>query len=72
MASAPEPRKSVKPANTASTDKAAKAGKGTAEQSRIEAALKEATRNARQQLAAQGLKLPTQGWKRATIHNRVD
>ncbi|MBK7719137.1 MAG: hypothetical protein IPJ36_09500 [Simplicispira sp.] len=49
-----------------------KAGKGTAEQSRIEAALKEATRHAREQLAAQGLKLPTQGWQRATIHNRVD
>ena len=52
--------------------KPAKAGKGTAEQSRIEAALKEATRHAREQLAAQGLKLPTQGWQRANIHNRVD
>lgn len=93
MASAADPRKSVKPANVAKTDQVAqvekldkaakdpkgdkpekttKARKGTAEQSRIEEALKETTRHARQQLAAQGLKLPTQGWKRATIHNRVD
>lgn len=41
------------------------------EKSRIEAALKQAAKHARQQLAAQGLKLPTQGWKRATIHNPV-
>lgn len=49
----------------------AKATKGMTEKSRIEAALKQAAKHARQQLAAQGLKLPTQGWKRATIHNPV-
>lgn len=59
-------------ADARTTAKPVKAGKGTAEQSRIEAALKEATRHAREQLAAQGLKLPTQGWQRANIHNRVD
>ncbi len=87
MASAAEPRKSVKPAKAGKVDaldktlmpempekaeKLAKPRKTTAEQARIEAALKETTRHARQQLAAQGLKLPTQGWKRATIHNRLD
>src|SRR5690606_15217645 len=86
MASAAEPRKGVKPAKVDKVEKlkstkdpaadkpekVAKARKSTAEQSRIEEALKETTRHARQQLAAQGLKLPTQGWQRATIRNRVD
>jgi hypothetical protein len=39
------------------------------EQARIDAALKQAVAHARKQLAAQGLKLPTQGWKRSTISN---
>ena len=47
--------------------KSSKAPRG--EQVRIDAALKQASEHARKQLAAQGLKLPTQGWKRATISN---
>ena len=69
MASASVHRTSVKPVNSA---KSTKSAKGMTEQSRIEAALKEAAKHARQQLADQGLKLPTQGWKRATIHNPVE
>lgn len=41
------------------------------EQARIDAALKQAAAHARKQLDAQGLKLPTQGWKRGTINNPV-
>ncbi|MFM6986071.1 MAG: hypothetical protein ACKOXQ_05550 [Hydrogenophaga sp.] len=43
----------------------------TGEQARVDAALKQAAAHARKQLAAQGLKLPTQGWKRGTISNPV-
>jgi len=41
------------------------------EQARIDVALKQAAAHARKQLAAQGLKLPTQGWKRGAISNPV-
>ena len=41
------------------------------EQARIEAALKQATAHARKQLAAQGLKPPTQSWKTGKICNPV-
>lgn len=62
MASASVHRTSVKPANTL---------KGKTEQARVDAALKRASQHARQQLAAQGLKLPTQGWTRSVIRNPV-
>jgi len=39
------------------------------EQARIDAALKLASAQARRQLDAQGLKLPTQSWKRSVIRN---
>lgn len=45
------------------------APRAASEQARIEAALKQAAAHARKQLAAQGLKLPTQGWKRGGISN---
>lgn len=68
MAPASNNLKALKPAAAA---KSSKTSKSTAEQIRIALALKEASKHARQQLAAQGLKLPTQGWKRDTIHNPV-
>ena len=71
MAPASQDRPALKPV-PAKVSKTSKTSKGAAEQSRIEAALKEATKHAREQLAAQGLKLPTQGWKRTTIHNPVE
>jgi len=49
--------------------KSTKPTKPTSEQGRIDAALKQAAAHARKQLAAQGLKLPTQGWKRSAIRN---
>lgn len=49
--------------------KSSHASQATGEQARIDAALKQAAAHARKQLAAQGLKLPTQGWKRGTISN---
>ncbi|GLS13180.1 hypothetical protein GCM10007935_06090 [Hydrogenophaga electricum] len=51
--------------------KSKQASQATGEQARIDAALKQAAAHARKQLAAQGLKLPTQGWKRGTINNPV-
>jgi len=51
--------------------KTAKTAQPDNEQARIEAALKQAATHARKQLAAQGLKLPTQGWKRSAIRNPV-
>ncbi|MFC3685044.1 hypothetical protein [Hydrogenophaga luteola] len=41
------------------------------EQARIHLALKQAAAHARKQLAAQGLKLPTQSWKTGKITNPV-
>ena len=49
--------------------KSSNTSKVASEQARIDAALKQAVAHARKQLAAQGLKLPTQGWKRGTISN---
>jgi hypothetical protein len=51
------------------TVKSNRASTATGEQARIDAALKQAAAHARKQLAAQGLKLPTQGWKRGKISN---
>lgn len=51
--------------------KSAKTSKGLTERARVEEALKQAAAHARRQLTIQGLKLPTQGWKRSTIHNPV-
>jgi hypothetical protein len=62
MASAPARRAALKPA---------KACPAMNEDARINAALRQAVVHARKQLAAQGLKLPTQGWKRARIYNPV-
>jgi hypothetical protein len=47
------------------------ASQATGEQARIDAALKQAAAHARKQLAAQGLKLPTQSWKTGKISNPV-
>lgn len=41
------------------------------EQQRVDLAFKQAAAHARQQLAAQGLKLPTQDWGSKTIRNRI-
>jgi len=51
--------------------KPSKPGKNPTERARVEVALKQAAAHARRQLTTQGLKLPTQGWKRSTIHNPV-
>ena len=53
------------------TEKPAKPSRALSEQARIEAALKQAAARARKQLAAQGLKLPTQSWKTGKISNPV-
>ena len=45
--------------------------KALSEQARIDLALKQAAAHARKQLAAQGLKLPTQSWKTGKISNPV-
>ena len=41
------------------------------EQQRVDLAFKQAAAHARKQLAAQGLKLPTQNWGSKTIRNRI-
>jgi hypothetical protein len=41
------------------------------EQQRVDLAFKQAAAHARKQLAAQGLKLPTQSWGSKTIRNRI-
>ena len=51
--------------------KSKQASQATGEQARIDAALKQAAAHARKQLAAQGLKLPTQSWKTGKISNPV-
>lgn len=51
--------------------KTAKPARTMSEQARIDAALKQAAAYARKQLVAQGLKLPTQGWKTGKISNPV-
>ena len=48
-----------------------KPAKPLSEQARIDLALKQAAAHARKQLAAQGLKLPTQSWKAGKITNPV-
>ena len=53
------------------TQKPAKSPRALSEQARIDAALKQAAARARKQLAAQGLKLPTQSWKTGKISNPV-
>jgi hypothetical protein len=53
------------------TAKDTKPTRAMSEQARIDAALKQAALHARKQLAAQGLKLPTQGWKSGKISNPV-
>ena len=56
---------------TPAAAKVTKPANRTAEQFRMALALKETARQTRQQLATQGLKLPTQGLKRATTHKPV-
>ena len=59
---------------SASVHRTVKTNKPTqalSEQARIDAALKQAAAHARKQLAAQGLKLPTQSWKTGKISNPV-
>lgn len=51
--------------------KSSKPTRAMSEQARIDAALKQAAAHARRQLAAQGLKLPTQSWKTGKISNPV-
>lgn len=51
--------------------KTPKPGRALSEQARIATALKQAAAHARKQLAAQGLKLPTQSWKTGKISNPV-
>ena len=41
------------------------------EQQRVDLAFKQAAAHARKQLAAQGLKLPTQNWGSKIIRNRI-
>jgi hypothetical protein len=41
------------------------------EQQRVDLAFKQAAAHARKQLAAQGLKLPTQNWGSKVIRNRI-
>jgi hypothetical protein len=41
------------------------------EQGRVDLAFKQAALHARKQLAAQGLKLPTQNWGSKIIRNRI-
>ncbi len=48
-----------------------KPAKPLSEKARIDLALKQAAAHARKQLAAQGLKLPTQSWKTGKISNPV-
>ena len=56
---------------TALPAKHASAKRLSAEQEKITQALKLASVNAKQQLSAHGLKLPTQSWTRSAVRNPV-